>query len=409
VISGTFPAKARRRLDLLVIAFCGFVLLPGCEPDPYPSNLTYPVRTDLLVEQANEEGIAETFAPGQLDVFLADLKNKAKDKPNTFTVLDPVEGLTARQRQDIRAAPGDVFGKPGAPRVTLSSEAEMASELLLDGEVLGKGSVLYRRHCLHCHGVAGDGHGPTAPWLNPPPRDFRRGLFKFTSVVASGVSKPTRSDLVRTLREGIEGTAMPTFKYLKDEELDALVSYVMHLSIRGMTEYTAMKKQIDANRRGSGDAPNVYETVDESSVDYTRQWKEEAKPITPLEYPKEYDDPAKFTESVRRGHQLFVGAGECLKCHTDYGRQATFRYDKWGTLVRPRNLVEGVYRGGRRPVDLYYRLAGGVLPSEMPKAPDTVTANARDIWDLVNFVRSLPYPAMLPDDVRDKVYGPTRR
>jgi len=285
----------------------------------------------------------------------------------------------------------------------------MASELLLDGDVLGKGSVLYRRHCLHCHGVAGDGHGPTAPWLNPPPRDFRRGLFKFTSVVASGVSKPTRSDLVRTLREGIEGTAMPTFKYLKDEELDALVSYVMHLSIRGMTEYTAMKKQIDANRRGSGDAPNVYETVDESSVDYTRQWKEEAKPITPLEYPKEYDDPAKFTESVRRGHQLFVGAGECLKCHTDYGRQATFRYDKWGTLVRPRNLVEGVYRGGRRPVDLYYRLAGGVLPSEMPKAPDTVTANARDIWDLVNFVRSLPYPAMLPDDVRDKVYGPTRR
>src|SRR5205823_6312702 len=99
------------------------------------------------------------------------------------------------------------------------------------------------------------------------------------SVASSAVNKPTRSDLVRTLREGIEGTAMPTFKYLAAEDLDALVSYVMHLSIRGMVEYTAMEKLIKANRAGekggsSADSPNVYEIADESSVEYTRQWKD---------------------------------------------------------------------------------------------------------------------------------------
>ncbi len=28
----------------------------------------------------------------------------------------------------------------------------------------------------------------------------------------------------------------------------------------------------------------------------------------------------------------------------------------------------------------------------------------QEVWDLVNFVHYLPYPAMLPDEVRDKIY-----
>jgi hypothetical protein len=43
------------------------------------------------------------------------------------------------------------------------------------------GYSLYRLHCLHCHGVSGAGDGPTAPFLYPRPRDYRKGLFKFTS------------------------------------------------------------------------------------------------------------------------------------------------------------------------------------------------------------------------------------
>ncbi len=71
-------------------------------------------------------------------------------------------------------------------------------------------------------------------------------------------------------------------------------------------------------------------------------------------------------------------------------------------MVRPMNLTTGVYRGGRRPIDLYWRIKGGIVPSGMA---DAASLPDKDVWDLVRFVQALPYPAMLPDDVRDKVYG----
>ncbi|MBM3967484.1 MAG: cytochrome c, partial [Planctomycetes bacterium] len=72
---------------------------------------------------------------------------------------------------------------------------------------------LYRKHCVSCHGVTGDGRGLAASMLAPYPRDFRRGTFKFKST-PTGV-KPTRSDLVRTLHKGIPGTSMPSFAALE--------------------------------------------------------------------------------------------------------------------------------------------------------------------------------------------------
>src|SRR5579871_3796418 len=51
------------------------------------------------------------------------------------------------------------------------------------GWKLQEGRNLYMRHCLHCHGVSGDGDGPTAQYLNPRPRDYRQGVFKFTSTL----------------------------------------------------------------------------------------------------------------------------------------------------------------------------------------------------------------------------------
>ncbi|MCA1685321.1 MAG: c-type cytochrome, partial [Planctomycetia bacterium] len=74
------------------------------------------------------------------------------------------------------------------------------------------GFALYRKHCLHCHGVSGAGDGPTSAFLYPRPRDYRKGIFKFTSTV--GGQKPTRGDLRKTIREGLHGTSMPAFDAL---------------------------------------------------------------------------------------------------------------------------------------------------------------------------------------------------
>ena len=76
------------------------------------------------------------------------------------------------------------------------------------------GYALYRKNCLHCHGVSGAGDGPTAPFLYPPPRDYRKGIFKFTSTPSG--SRPHRDDLRRTITYGLHGTSMPAFDAAPD-------------------------------------------------------------------------------------------------------------------------------------------------------------------------------------------------
>ncbi len=80
---------------------------------------------------------------------------------------------------------------------------------------------LYRRACATCHGRLGKGDGPSARMLNPKPRDFTAKL------------SPDKV-LVRTIRGGSPGTAMPAWgEILSDGEIAGLIDYVKILSARG--------------------------------------------------------------------------------------------------------------------------------------------------------------------------------
>lgn len=389
------------------------LFLSGCE-NRYPNDLHYPPRKDLIYMKAPEGEFAEPFdtrAPGKLDEELKQI-NEHGGK-----TLDP-STVPAEDRQALNAALEDAFGTPAWPEVwhyDNNQNKQAIAKLRLDEETLEAGSDLYRRHCLHCHGLTGDGRGPTGPWLSPSPRDYRQGLFKFVSNDPSyGFRKARRADIRRTLDVGVEGTSMPSFNMLSKEEREQLVSYVIHLSIRGETEYQILKSLLNENKKALAKATKAKE--DALFPDATRWWvgtlldrwvKSDAQ-NEPSPYP--YDDDKDLKASIRRGYEVFIGKGACVKCHIDFGREVPFRYDEWGTLVRPANLTAGVYRGGRRPIDLYWRVTGGIPPSGMPAALSELTAKGPnhptdDRWDLVNFVRYLPYPHMLPDEVKNKVYG----
>ena len=381
---------------------CLTPLLSGCDLglEAYPSNLTYPSRTDLIVAQPPKDTPWETFAPGQLDKQIAGLNQLGG------VTLDPHD-LSAKDRQDIEGALQKIFGTPAAPSVKVDDKDAIAA-LKLDEKTLEKGSVVYRRHCMHCHGVSGDGRGPTGPWVNPTPRDYRQGDFKFLSTATSvGNRKPRREDIRRTLNHGIEGTSMPSFGLLEEDEKEQVISYVIHLSLRGESEMQTMmpllkKEAIDGT---------VREQVQAMADLFLQAWaKSDNVGIEPTPYPYDKD---QLEASIQRGYELFTdprGAGSCIGCHKDFGRQAPFRYDFWGTMVRPANLTVGVYRGGRRPLDLYWRIRGGIRPSNMPAAELKVDKDKKtdEYWDVVNFLQTLPYPHMLPTKIKDEVYG-TRR
>ncbi|HZT81395.1 MAG TPA: cytochrome c, partial [Gemmataceae bacterium] len=372
-----------------------------------------PPRREPIIIQRPSADPSGFERPGQWAYNLPEFLDKGGK-------LLEVSQFDGPQADALHKVLNDNFGTPASPKVGgLDDESrkvlfKVESEKQLNDN-LAEGSRLFRRHCLHCHGLPGDGHGPTAPWVNPHPRDFRPGKFKFTSTLGGNDRKPSRNDLLRTLKQGVEGTAMPSFNLLTDQELERLIDYVIHLSIRGQVEYDtyaflfqskASPQEVKDFATGSGDyegaagLPRIVET-------WAKAEKGDPIPVGP--YPDRNEE--ERLASVRRGYQRFVTAeAQCITCHLDFGRQNTYRYDDWGTVVRPRDLTAGLYRGGRRPVDLYYRVYNGINGTPMPAYVSSGSSKApeqwnREVWDLVNFVQALPYPNMLPDDVREKVYG----
>jgi mono/diheme cytochrome c family protein len=55
-----------------------------------------------------------------------------------------------------------------------------------------------------------------------------------------------------------------------------------------------------------------------------------------------------------------------------------------------------VYKGGRRPIDLYWRIAKGITGAQMPAHYPGIDHD--QIWDLVNFVLALPYQPELLEE-----------
>ncbi|MCI0463077.1 MAG: cytochrome c [Gemmataceae bacterium] len=406
------PLSVRRRSGaaLLATALAALVCLPGCD-EKYSEKRVYPIRTDPVITDplkftlANAkldlpEGIHDPDPPGQLPLFnlrgLKDARNPLhKNREDLGELLFDPTTISDEDRQDLREILEEAFGIPADPAVPVSPD--QSQKLMLSRNRLNEGSRLYRLHCLQCHGLTGDGRGPTSRWVNPHPRDYRQGLFKFMSAdQREGIRPPRREDLIRTLRYGIEGTAMPTFNVLPDDELESLTSYVIHLSIRGQAEYEALKYRATTGKEKKDNLSDRLLGSGRTSIrGIVRQWAEaQDKPIDVPE-PKTLTKD-EMTKSVQRGHVLFKA--QCATCHVDYGRKALFKLDQWGTLTRPRNLAEAIYRGGRRPLDIYYRVHSGISGSGMTpfgRSEDGSTGLAPEqLWDLVHFVRALPYKPM---------------
>lgn len=397
-------------------------------------------------------------------------------RPNLVEIeieQDAGEPVTEQQQRTINETLLALFGSPDHPANPFPEDAEItaapsplktfgfdveklkiaAGPAYRDAE--GNQHGLYRLHCAHCHGITGGGDGPTAPFLNPYPRDYRQGVFKYKSTF--GPAKPTHDDLKRVLLNGVPGTSMPSFKLLPDNEIEALLEYVRYLSVRGETEinlieYLAAEGEMPGTitEIAGGfplalDEDGIPEEEPEeqnlvASVMY--QWhaapSEIIRPVTP---PVDYEnpDPEVFAASIARGEKLFYSTNlQCNSCHGDSaqgdGQQDKYTvWFKWredlstnnddpaeiarvvhqfmevGALqprtVHPRNLRLGVYRGGRRPIDVYRRIFSGINGGPMPaqgtargiegdEVPDSEAGGSvprEQIWDVVSYVLSLPY------------------
>ena len=84
-------------------------------------------------------------------------------------------------------------------------------------ESLARGKALYEKNCLACHGSTGDGKGPAATTLAPPPSNFK-------------TIQPDFNYVLKVLRDGIPGTSMPVWKdQLSESDNAAVAAYVRSL------------------------------------------------------------------------------------------------------------------------------------------------------------------------------------
>ncbi|WDQ16904.1 cytochrome c [Rhodopirellula sp. P2] len=155
---------------------------------------------------------------------------------------------------DVELVLAKLFGTPEEPawpadRLTVDQRELVSLERLQqasgsvesDAENVHRG--LYTEHCVICHGISGSGTGPASMYQWPYPRDFRAGVFKWKSTQRD--AKPTRDDLRRLLENGIPGTPMPSFMTVTPSDREALIDYLIYLSIRGEVERQLLALAID--------------------------------------------------------------------------------------------------------------------------------------------------------------------
>ncbi len=414
--------------------------------------------------------------------------------------------LPLNQQQVISDVLLALYGTPDDPHLPPGSGLDENKIRVASGPVWsdahGQQRGLYREHCGHCHGTSGDGMGPTAAVLNPYPRDYRPGKFKFKSTQRP--NEPTDLDLERIVRQGANGTAMPSFNLLPDSDIAALVEYVKYLSLRGQTELgliNAMSAEMGAsNWQDLAKAAGVWSKAaaqkgvkseaDEEKLDdaakidialapegllevekrflsefvvgdgkivdtEAKKWREANSSV--IQPPERSEMSGEELElSIAKGRELFYTKANCVKCHgpSELGDGQTTDYDDWTKpwvemakqvedqrksiaadtdltaaertkqlaavharslaleydsltprTILPRNLRLGVYRGGRRPLDLYRRLYAGINGTPMPNLGATPGITPDDIWNLVDFVRSLPYESISKPTRQQKFSG----
>lgn len=145
--------------------------------------------------------------------FSGQVESKLKslpDKPGKDDLLRQSAAL--RAAIDAKASPRDVAAQSRslASALLAAYPVPLAPTALPD---IARGVKLYAEQCSACHGVAGDGKGPNAAGLDPPPIDFtdkaradQRSVF----------------GLYQVITQGLEGTSMTSFEQLSEQDRWAL-------------------------------------------------------------------------------------------------------------------------------------------------------------------------------------------
>lgn len=233
--------------------------------------------------------------------------------------------------------------------------------------ILKRGQEQYSLYCVGCHGESGDGNGPAARFLDPKPRDFRKGRVKFAAVPAGTL--PRDEDLLHTMNHGLHGTSMASWQLIADEDKRAIVAYL-----------------------------KTFSDV----------WQKEAPGVPVALKP----DPwrKKPERGIAEGERVYHGLAACSSCHPSYATKvamvkhlesagvafAGFRADPyesvskesdWGAPIKSPDFLVDRTKSATTKDELVRVIAAGVGGTAMPSWGESLTN--QQLWGLAYYVESL--------------------
>ena len=229
-------------------------------------------------------------------------------------------------------------------------------------DLLEEGKKVYFKRCVWCHGIEGGGDGPSADRLFTRPRNFIQGTFKIRTTDSGEL--PMEADLITTVRNGLQGSAMPAWgEFLADDEILAVVEFVKTL----------------VQDRDFDDTEDEEVFVQDFG---TNPWGTTG--------PYHLGVPQV---DIDAGKEIFT-KNKCFECHGGEGRgdgNPTMK-DDWGFPIVAADWQQcWNFRGARRdpfnPFHIVRTISTGMNGTPMPNFKDQITVEDR--WKIAAFVNSL--------------------
>jgi mono/diheme cytochrome c family protein len=244
-------------------------------------------------------------------------------------------------------------------------------ENVVSAQTLNLGYTTYMDYCVSCHGEKGDGQGVSSKGLYPPPRDFRKGIYKFGTVVSGEI--PTDHDFANIIRKGLKGTSMLPWD-ISDERLNAVIQYIKTF------------------------APQTWESKD------LVVGKKVELIADPYSANKEF--------AISKGKEVYHITANCQSCHMGYVQKSEYQelYSKlnqsseipeipedfykiklqaseYNTNTIPPDFTWHSIRSAETVEELAIRIASGVNGSAMPSWKGVIEDH--EIWSVAYYIKSL--------------------
>jgi mono/diheme cytochrome c family protein len=259
----------------------------------------------------------------------------------------------------------------GCEDSTFHEDKVFAGGVYATASDLNRGKSIYTEYCMACHGVKGDGKGVASKGMNPIPRDFTLGKFKFGNVLSGEL--PNDADFGQIIKKGLHGTAMLPWD-LSDVQVRIVMQYIKTF------------------------APAVWEGKDKTL----------GAPIIPTRDPYGL---AHRDSAILRGKKVYHVVAQCWTCHRAYDTKENIsnfnkeinnepikEFDATMYDVKPQDSDYGVkttppdftwhsVRSAKSVEELYIRITAGVGGTAMPSWKDTLSDD--DVWAVSHYVHYL--------------------